>query len=138
MTLEVDTVVTERPERFPLLAPLIGDTVETAAILGQWTELMRLKASIETGAVVPSVILRKLAAAGAGNVLSRSLRALGRIERTLFTLQWLSDPALRQRSSEVFVAPPVQRGIEGHPRLGKIALLESIEKSSRCIRILTK
>jgi hypothetical protein len=46
----------------------------------------------------PSVILRKLAAAGAGNVLSRALRALGRIERTLFTLQWLSDPALRQRS----------------------------------------
>ena len=28
----------------------------------------------------------------------RALRALGRIERTLFTLQWLSDPALRQRS----------------------------------------
>jgi hypothetical protein len=81
-----------------VLVPLIGDTVETAAILGQWTELMRLKASIETGAVVPSVILRKLAAAGAGNALSRALRALGRIERTLFTLQWLSDPALRQRS----------------------------------------
>jgi hypothetical protein len=38
----------------------------------------------------------------------------------------------------VFFAPPVQRGIEGRPRLGKIALLESIEKSSRCIRILTK
>jgi hypothetical protein len=29
---------------------------------------------------------------------SRALRALGRIERTLFTLQWLSDPDLRQRS----------------------------------------
>ena len=88
----------EKPGTWLLLAPLIGDTVETAAILGQWSELMRLKASIETGAVVPSVILRKLAAAGAGNVLSRALRALGRIERTLFTLQWLSDPALRQRS----------------------------------------
>ena len=36
--------------------------------------------------------------AGQGNALSRALRALGRIERTLFTLQWLSDPALRQRS----------------------------------------
>jgi TnpA family transposase len=88
----------DKPATWPLLAPLIGDAVETAAILGQWTELMRLKASIETGAVVPSVILRKLAAAGAGNVLSRALRALGRIERTLFTLQWLSDSALRQRS----------------------------------------
>ena len=56
----------EKPSTWPLLAPLIGDAVDAAAILGQWTELMRLKASIETGAVVPSVILRKLAAAGAG------------------------------------------------------------------------
>lgn len=88
----------EKPSAWPLLAPLVGDAVETATILGQWAELMRLKASIEAGAVVPSVILRKLAAAGAGNALSRALRALGRIERTLFTLQWLSDPALRQRS----------------------------------------
>jgi TnpA family transposase len=88
----------EKPANWPLLAPLIGDTVESAAILRQWAELMRLKASIEAGAVVPSVILRKLASAGGGNALSRALRALGRIERTLFTLQWLSDPALRQRS----------------------------------------
>jgi TnpA family transposase len=59
---------------------------------------LRLKASIQAGVVVPSVILRKLAAAGSSNSLSRALRALGRIERTLFTLQWLSDPDLRQRS----------------------------------------
>ena len=64
----------------------------------KWAELVRLKASIEAGSVAPSVILRKLAAAGAGNALSRALRAVGRIERTLFTLQWLSDPGLRQRS----------------------------------------
>jgi TnpA family transposase len=88
----------EKSATWPLLAPLIGDTVETTAIFGQWAELMRLKASIEAGTVVPSVILRKLAAAGAGNALARALRALGRIERTLFTLQWLSDPTLRQRS----------------------------------------
>ena len=43
------------------------------------------------------VILRKLAAAGAGNALSRALPALGRIELTLSPL-WLSDPMLRQRS----------------------------------------
>ena len=34
----------------------------------------------------------------ASNALSRALRAFGRIERTLFALQWSSDPALRQRS----------------------------------------
>jgi TnpA family transposase len=77
----------EKPGTYPLLAPLIGDTVETAAVVSQWAVLMRLKASIQAGRVMPSVILRKLAAAGAGNALWRALRALGRIERTLFTLQ---------------------------------------------------
>lgn len=88
----------DKPGAYPLLEPLIGDTVEIAAIVSQWGELLRLKASIEAGVVVPSIILRKLANAGAGNALARALRAVGRIERTLFTLQWLSDPDLRQRS----------------------------------------
>jgi hypothetical protein len=61
-------------------------------------KLVRLKAPIETGGTVPSVILRKLAAAGPRNALSRALRSMGRIERTLFTLRWLSDPDPQQRS----------------------------------------
>jgi TnpA family transposase len=88
----------EKPGTYPLLEPLIGDAIDPAAVIGQWPELMRLTASIEAGAVLPSVILRKLATAGPGNALSRALRTLGRIERTLFTLQWLSDPGLRQRT----------------------------------------
>ena len=70
----------EKPSTYPLLEPLIGETIDPAVIISQWSELMRLKASIEAGAVLPSVILRKLAAAGP------------------FTLQWLSDPGLRRRS----------------------------------------
>jgi hypothetical protein len=41
------------------------DPVDTAAIVQGWTELVRVKASIEAGAVAPSVILRRLAAASA-------------------------------------------------------------------------
>ena len=88
----------EKPDTYPLLKPLIGDAVDTAALVRGWAELMRVTASIEAGVVAPSTILRKIAAGGSNNALSRALRALGRIERTLFTLQWLSDPALRQRS----------------------------------------
>jgi TnpA family transposase len=88
----------EKPGTYPLLEPLIGETIDTGAVIGQWPQLMRLKASIEAGTVLPSIILRKLAAAGVGNALARALRALGRIDRTLFALQWLSDPELRQRS----------------------------------------
>jgi TnpA family transposase len=88
----------EKPGTYPLLEPLIGDAIEISAITAQWANLQRLKQSIEAGKTIPSVILRKLSAAGPDNELSRALRALGRIERTLFTLQWLSDPALRERS----------------------------------------
>ena len=88
----------EKPDTYPVLKPLIGDAVDTATLVRGWAELLRVRTSIDAGAVAPSTILRKLAAAGPNNALSQALRALGRIERTLFTLQWLSDPALRQRS----------------------------------------
>ena len=67
----------EKPGTYPLLEPLIGGVLDPAAIIDQWPELLRLKASIEAGAVLPSVILRKLAAAGPGNALSRALRRSG-------------------------------------------------------------
>jgi hypothetical protein len=44
-----------------------------------------------------SLILRKLGAYPRQNSLALALRELGRLERTLFTLQWLQSPELRQR-----------------------------------------
>jgi Tn3 transposase DDE domain len=60
-------------------------------------EVIRLAASIKQGTVTASLILRKLAAYPRQNSLALALRELGRIERTLFTLEWLRDPALRRR-----------------------------------------
>ncbi len=77
----------EKADTYSVLKPLIGEAVDTAALVRDWGELIRVRASIEAGAVAPSTILRKLAASGPDNALSRALRALGRIERTLFTLQ---------------------------------------------------
>jgi TnpA family transposase len=47
--------------------------------------------------VTASLILRKLGAYPRQNSLALALRELGRLERTLFTLQWLQSPELRQR-----------------------------------------
>jgi TnpA family transposase len=33
------------------------------------------------------------------NALARALREIGCLERTLFILDWISDPALRRRSN---------------------------------------
>ena len=59
--------------------------------------MIRLAASIKQGTVTASLILRKLAAYPRQNSLALALRELGRIERTLFTLEWLRDPGLRRR-----------------------------------------
>ena len=44
-----------------------------------------------------SLILRKLGSYPRQSGLALALRELGRIERTLFMLEWLQNPALRRR-----------------------------------------
>jgi TnpA family transposase len=43
--------------------------------------------------------MRRLAAYPRQNALARALREIGCLERTLFILDWISDPALRRRSN---------------------------------------
>ena len=52
---------------------------------------------LRIGTVTSSLILRKLASYPRQNGLAVALREFGRIERTLFTLDWLLDKNLRQR-----------------------------------------
>ena len=47
--------------------------------------------------MLPSAMLRRLAAYQRQNQLDLALQELGRIERTLFMLDWLESPELRQR-----------------------------------------
>jgi TnpA family transposase len=59
--------------------------------------VVRLAASLKAGTVAPSALLRKLAAYRRQNQLDLALQELGRIERTLFMLDWLESPELRRR-----------------------------------------
>lgn len=52
-----------------------------------WQDVLRLVMSIKTGTVTASVILRKLAAYPRQNGLAHALRELGKLERTIFTLE---------------------------------------------------
>ena len=82
---------------YPFLAPLPGKRVRTDIIHEQWGDVLRLVASIKAGHVAPSVMLRKLAAYEHQNQLDIALQEIGKIERTLFMLDWLEIPGLRQR-----------------------------------------
>ena len=87
----------EAPGHYPSLKPLMGTRVKVDVIREHWEEIVRLVASLKAGTVLPSAMLRKLAAYERQNQLDLALREIGRVERTLFMLDWLESPALRRR-----------------------------------------
>ncbi|MCP4899413.1 MAG: Tn3 family transposase [bacterium] len=84
-------------KQYPTLAGLIGATVNVKHIRTHWDEILRLAASIKQGTVTASLMLRKLGSYPRQNGLAVALRELGRIERTLFALDWMQNVELRRR-----------------------------------------
>jgi TnpA family transposase len=87
----------EKPSSYPDLNLLIGGAVSVKQITEHWDELLRLTASLRLGTVTASLMLRKLASYPRQNGLAWALREVGRIEKTLFTLEWLQSVELRRR-----------------------------------------
>jgi TnpA family transposase len=85
------------PAAYPGIAPLLGKRVRTDVIREHWNEVVRLVASLKAGHVAPSMMLRKLAAYERQNQVDIALQEIGKIERTLFMLDWLENPSLRRR-----------------------------------------
>jgi TnpA family transposase len=88
-----------RASAYPSLEPLIAGRINVALIRAHWPDILRVAASIRTGTVTASLILRQLASYPRQNGVAAALRELGRLERTLATLNWLEDPELRRGAS---------------------------------------
>lgn len=82
---------------YGVLEPLVAQKLNLRLIRDHWDALRRLTVSIKSGTVTASLILGKLASYPRQNGLALALRELGRVQRTLFTLEWLRDPELRRR-----------------------------------------
>jgi len=76
---------------YDALKPMIGGALNIKQIRDHWDEIMRLATSIKQGTVTASLMLRKLGSYPRQNGLAVALRELGRIERTLFILDWLQS-----------------------------------------------
>ena len=59
-------------------------------------DMLRVALSIKAGTIMPSTILRRLATYSRKNKLYFAFRELGRVVRTIFLLQYISDLELRQ------------------------------------------
>jgi len=87
----------ESPALYPHLGLLMEGTINTKQITDHWDELLRLTASLRLGTVTAALLLRKLASYPRQNGLAWALREVGRLEKTLFTLEWLQSVELRRR-----------------------------------------
>ena len=79
------------------LAALCAGPLNLKLIHTHWEELLRLAVSVIKGTATASLLLRKLGAYPRQNGLALALREIGRIERTLFMLEWLQNTDLRRR-----------------------------------------
>ncbi len=87
-----------KAEQYPGLQSLISSTsLDIREIEKHWHEVLRLATSIKQGTVTASLMLKKLASYPKQNGLAKALREIGRIERTLFMLDWFCDPELCRR-----------------------------------------
>jgi Tn3 transposase DDE domain len=75
----------------------VDQTIDTEQIAEQWDRMGQLYASLKTDHVTASVALKRLVGFSAKNRFYRANRDLGRIFKTEFILQYLSEPELRRR-----------------------------------------
>ena len=80
------------------LRPLVGGKVNVGLIDRNWADILRVAATMSAGTMRPSQLLRKLAAYPRQNELPAALREVGRIERSLFIIEWTTDPDVRRRA----------------------------------------
>jgi TnpA family transposase len=76
--------------------PLFKEVADWKLIETHWQDLIRVALSIKAGKLMPSTVLRRLGSNSRKNRLYQAFQALGKVIRTLFLLQYISDRALRQ------------------------------------------
>ncbi|OSM08768.1 putative transposase Tn3 family protein [Magnetofaba australis IT-1] len=80
------------------LLGLIGGKIKEELIAANWPDILRIVATMAAGTMAPSQILRKLASYPRQNELAVALREVGRIERTLFIIDWVLDADMQRRA----------------------------------------
>ena len=101
------------------LRPLVGGKARDALIVSNWPDLFRCAATMSAGQVAPSRILRKLAAYPRQNNLAAALREVGRIERTLFLIEWMLDTGMQRRAQVGLNKGEAHHALKNALRIGR-------------------
>lgn len=92
----------DKASEYPKLEAILRGQINTKVIKENYEDVLRLAHSIREGTVSASLIMGKLGSYSRQNSLAIALREMGRIEKTIFILNYISDESLRRK---------IQRGL---------------------------
>jgi len=87
---------------YPDVQALLRGKIDIKVIQENYDDVLRLAYSVRIGKVSGALIMGKLGSYARPNKLAKALREMGRIEKTIFTLDYISSKTLRRR---------IQRGL---------------------------
>lgn len=82
---------------FPKIETILNGRINIKVIQENYDDVLRLAYSIREGKVSGSLIMGKLGSYARQNALATALREMGRIEKTIFILDYISNETLRRR-----------------------------------------
>ncbi len=101
-----------KPSDFPRLENLLRGQIDKKVIRENYDDVLRLAHSIREGKVSGALIMGKLGSYARQNKVAKALREMGRIEKTLFILDYISSESMRRR---------IQRGLNKGEAMNALA-----------------
>lgn len=85
------------PSEYPSLTESISGKINVKVIKEHYEEVKRIAYSIQKGKVSSSLILGKLGSYARKNKVALALREMGRIEKSIFMISYMTDDKLRRK-----------------------------------------
>lgn len=101
------------------LRGLIGGKIREGLIVQNWPGVLRSAATMVTGVMAPSQLLKKFAAYPCQHELALALREIGRVERTLFIIEWSLDANVQRRAQVGLNKGEAHHALKNALRIGR-------------------
>jgi TnpA family transposase len=83
-------------QKYQYLGRVVRGTIDWELIRLHWQDMMQVAISIQAGKIAPSTLLKKLSSHSHKNSLYLAFRELGRVIRSMFLLDYLTNEAMQR------------------------------------------
>ncbi|MCE5222279.1 MAG: Tn3 family transposase [Clostridium sp.] len=99
---EIKLYCAGKASEYPKIESILNGQIKIKTIEENFDDVLRMSHSIREGNVTGSLIMGKIGSYSRQNALATALREMGRIEKTIFILDYITNESLRRR---------IQRGL---------------------------